>query len=277
MRKRNVWGWLGFVAWLVILAAFLALSSVASNEPAYAQAPGGAPAAPPAAAPAAGAPAATTPAATKQADKTLIRKYFEALGYRYTIAFLFLSFVLVAVTVMCVLAARRDSIVPLQLVEAFEAQLNEKKYQEAYEMAKADDSFLGKVLSAGLAKLSAGFDKAQAAMQEVGDDENMRIEHRLSYISLIGTLAPMIGLLGTVDGMVTAFDTIASKDTQPKPSELAVGVATALVTTLVGLWIAIPAIAIYNILKNRMSRLVMEVGVVSEGLMNRFEGVGIKK
>jgi len=69
---------------------------------------------------------------------------------------------------------------------------------------------------------------------------------------------------------------IAMSDTAPKPAELAKGISTALFTTLVGLVIAIPAIAAYNILKNRVSRLVLEVGIISEGLMARFENVGKK-
>ena len=143
---------------------------------------------------------------------------------------------------MNMLAARREVILPSQLIEGFEAQLNAKKYQEAYELAKNDESFLGKVLSAGLARLSSGYPQAIEAMQEVGEEENMRLEHRLSYLALIGTISPMFGLLGTVDGMVQAFEVIAHSTVSPKPAELAEGIATALVTTLVGLWLAIPAI-----------------------------------
>ena len=58
-------------------------------------------------------------------------------------------------------------------------------------------------------------------MQEVGEEENMRLEHRLSYLALIGTICPMFGLLGTVDGMVQAFEVIARSAVSPKPSERA--------------------------------------------------------
>jgi len=210
-------------------------------------------------------------------DKTYLQWMYEALGIFYSIVFMTLSFTLVALLVMNLLTARRDSILPAGLVEGFEGHLNEKKYQDAYEMAKNDDSFLGQVLSAGLAKLSAGYQPAIEAMQEVGEEENMKLEHRLSYMALIGTISPMVGLLGTVQGMIRSFSVIANSPTTPKPSELADGISTALFTTLVGLFIAIPAIALYNILRNRVARLVLEVGIVSEGLMGRFSGVGTKK
>jgi biopolymer transport protein ExbB len=210
-------------------------------------------------------------------DETVLGWMYRSLGWFYSIIFLALSFTLVALFVMNLLTARRENVLPVGLVEGFEAHLNEKQYQEAYEMAKNDESFLGQVLSAGLGKLSAGYDQAIEAMQEVGEEENMKLEHRLSYMALIGTISPMVGLLGTVYGMIKSFSVIARSPTTPKPSELAQGISTALFTTLVGLSIAIPAIAVYNILRNRVARLVLEVGIVSEGLMSRFSTVGGKK
>lgn len=213
----------------------------------------------------------------KEEPPSLLAWMFQALGIGYSVIFLGLSFMLVSLFVMNLLMVRRDNVVPVELVEGFEAHLNEKQYQEAYEMAKADESFLGQVLSAGLGKLSAGYAQAIEAMQEVGEEENMKLEHRLSYMALIGTIAPMLGLFGTVHGMINAFQVIAVSQTAPKANELAEGISTALFTTLVGLAIAIPAIAAYSIMRNRVSRLVLEVGILSEGLMARFQNVGDKK
>lgn len=215
-------------------------------------------------------------APAKKPKKSYLKWMWDALGWQYMLVFLGLSFTLVALLVMNLLTARRENVCPLHLLEGFENHLNEKRYQEAYDLAKADDSFLGRVLSAGLAKLSSGYSPALEAMQEVGEEENMKMEHRLSYMALIGTISPMIGLFGTVQGMIQSFQVIAQGGGTPEADELAGGISVALFTTLVGLFIAIPAIAAYNILKNRVARLVMEVGIVSEGLMGRFENVGKK-
>jgi len=220
----------------------------------------------------------TSTAMAQEAEGTnLLAWAYRALGPGYSIIFLALSFSLGALVVMNILTARRENVCPGYLVDGFETSLNEKKYQDAYELAKGDDSFLGNVLSAGLAKLSSGYAHSIEAMQEVGEEENMKLDHRLSYMALIGTLSPMIGLFGTVHGMINSFSVIANSATTPKPSELAKGISTALFTTLVGLLIAIPAIAIYAILRNRISRLVLEVGILSEGLMGRFQNVGADK
>jgi biopolymer transport protein ExbB len=241
-------------------------TGVLSSSSAFGQEEGGA-AAPAGGAAPAGAPAGYDP------DQSLLEYYFAALGWLYTIIFTTISFLLVALVIMNLLGARRDNIVPLALVEGFEQLLNEKKFQEAYELAKQDESFLGKVLAAGLAKLSAGYAQAIEAMQEVGEEENMKLEHRLSYVALIGAIAPLFGLLGTVDGMVGAFQEIGARTTPPPPYELADDIGMALVTTMVGLWLAIPALVVYGILRNRFSRLTLEVGVLSEGLMSRFQNV----
>ncbi|HMP07092.1 MAG TPA: MotA/TolQ/ExbB proton channel family protein, partial [Lacipirellulaceae bacterium] len=185
--------------------------------------------------------------------------------------FLAISFALVALFVMNLLAAKRENVVPSTLVEGFEQHLAAKQYQEAYDLAKADESFLGQILSAGLSRVSIGYNEAIEAMQEAGEEENLRMEQRLGYLALIGTISPMIGLLGTVEGMVDSFMVIANTNTgAPDPQELAKGISRALFTTLVGLYLAIPALTAYHLLRNRVSRLVLEVGIVSEGLMRRF-------
>lgn len=197
----------------------------------------------------------------------------DSLGWFYGLVFLGLSFTMVALFVMNLLTARRENVIPSELVAGFERHLDAQQFQEAYDLARSDESFLGHVLTAGLAKVSSsGYNQAIEAMQEVGEEENLRLEHRLSHLALIGTISPMIGLLGTVSGMIESFKVIANTASgAPDPQQLAMGVSTALFTTLVGLALAIPALAAYNLLRNRLARLVLEVGIVSEGLMSRFQ------
>lgn len=229
------------------------------------------PAGPAAAEPAADQPAAGGGEPAAASDQSLLGWVIESLGVAYLVVFLALSVTLVSLFVMNVLAARRDTLCPTDLIEEFGQRLAENDNQGAYDLAKSDESVLGQVLAAGLAKISRGYNKALEAMQEVGEEESMKLEHRLSYMALIGNLSPMIGLFGTVQGMISSFQVIATGGATPKPSDLAGGISTALFTTLVGLAVAIPAIAAYNILRNRVSRLLLEVGVESENLMSKFE------
>lgn len=217
------------------------------------------------------AAAAGDGAATSNKSKSMLITLAEALGVRYSIAFLVMSFLLVAVLVMMILAIRKDSFVPADLLQGVEASLNDNNLPAAVELVRADESFLGRVVSAGLGKLQSGKAQAMEAMQVVGEDETMKIEHKLGYLALIGNIAPMVGLLGTVDGMVISFGVIANSEQTPKPAKLAAGIQTALYTTLVGLVLAIPAIICYNLLRNRVQRMVVEAGNESELMIDKFE------
>lgn len=269
MQRRATWrSWALFIGmFCAVLLAREAITSLApSSTPAVqAQDP-----------PAADAPAPAPPSQGAPTRQTYLGWFFQALGITYSVAFLFISFTFVAVLVMNLLSVRRDAIAPRHLSEAFEANLNEKKFQEAFDLAKSDESMLGQMLAAGMQNLQTGYEKAVDAMGQVGEEENLKLEQRLSYISLIGTVSPMVGLLGTVHGMIYSFQEIAIAGTTPKASELAKGISTALVTTLVGLVIAIPAIIAYNLLKNRLTRLTLEAGLQADTLMSRFESMGKK-
>ncbi len=207
-----------------------------------------------------------------KAPSNLLAWTFQSLGIGYTVIFFMLSISLFTLIVMNLLAARQDNICPPDLVEGVEQQLAEGNRQGAVELLQTDDSFLGQVVAAGLTKLERGLPAAIEAMQEVGEEETMKMEHNLSYMALIGNISPMVGLLGTVQGMISAFRHIATSGTTPKPGELAMDISTALFTTLAGLVIAIPAISVYNILRNRLQRLTLQVGVTSEALLERFLG-----
>lgn len=226
------------------------------------------------------APAENAPAAggdEKKADakpqESFLAWMIRASGI-FGFLIMLVSFVMVAIIMMIGLQLRRDNFLPASFVEQFEQRLQAKDYQGAYEAAKGSDSFIGRVLSAGMARLSRGFEEAEAGMQEIGEDETMAMEHKIGYLALIGSVAPMLGLLGTVQGMVLSFQVIATSTTSPKPSELADGIATALFTTLEGLVVAIPAIIFYALFKNRLARFLMECGFVASNLMKNFQNMG---
>ncbi|MEZ6133227.1 MAG: MotA/TolQ/ExbB proton channel family protein [Planctomycetaceae bacterium] len=261
----------GFVLVLALLVAALAIP-LSGTATVLAQDDGAAAVDSPA--PDAGAGAATDSAPAEVQSKNFLSWMIGALGWFWMLIFAALSFVMVALIMMNLLQVRREVLLPNDFVEEFEQKLNGKDFQGAYEIARNDDSFVARVLAAGMGRLSRGYPEAVEGMQEAGEDENMALEHRLSYLALIGTIAPMLGLMGTVQGMIDSFETISTSAVAPKPSELAEGISKALFTTLIGLMIAVPAMVFYSILKNRIQRLVLEIGMVSEGLMSRFAAVG---
>ena len=194
----------------------------------------------------------------------------HSLGAPFAAIFLFLTVALVALMVVNVLAVRRDSVVPPALIQALEVRLGEDRFQEACDLVRADRSVLARVLAAGLPQLAAGDEKAAAAMEEFGSLESINLHARLGYVWLIAQLAPLFGLLGTVDGLIGAFEAIVGKGATPRPSDLAGGIGTALVATLVGLWIAVVAVAFHQIVLSRTNRLLAEAGILAERFAQRF-------
>ncbi|MBQ1277406.1 MAG: MotA/TolQ/ExbB proton channel family protein [Thermoguttaceae bacterium] len=247
---------------------------------------GSAPAAP---APAADAPAAPVEGAAVDAaasgaegeeapkGENYLVWMFRSLGLFFTLVFSVLSLSMVALIVVNSLALRRDVVAPEELATKFGALLDENRFQDAYQLAKDDESILGKTLAIGLSKTSAGYAKAEQAMRDVQEEETMRLEHQIGYLALIGNLAPMIGLFGTVVGMIASFQAIAAGGAAPSPQKLAEGIATALFTTELGLAIALPALFAFDFLKNRLARFMLDVSVLSENLMGRFANVQAPK
>jgi biopolymer transport protein ExbB len=224
----------------------------------------------PAAAPAAPAAAAAQSSTTEK--KSFARWVYDAEGIFFWPQ-LAISIILVGVISSAILGTMKARFAPDGFVAEFDQFVKDRKFNEAYELAKRDVSFLGRIVTAGLTRLSGGYQEAIEAMQEVGEEESMKFEHRLSVLAMIGNIATMVGLLGTVWGMVASFMVIGQSDVAPKPSDLARGVSQALVTTVWGLLQAIPAVCAFTLLKNLVAKRVLEVGITSERMMQRFKNV----
>jgi biopolymer transport protein ExbB len=196
--------------------------------------------------------------------------FIGALGPVFAPLFAITSVIFVALAVMNWMSISRNQVMPQSFIDKFKEKLEASEFQEAYEVAKENDSQQAKILAAGLAKMQSGYEAAQQAMSDVAEEEIMNMEQKLGYLSLIAGIAPMLGLLGTVVGMVQSFQVIATSGTAPEASELAKGISTALITTEVGLFIAIPAMVIYEILRNKLAHIILELTVQTENLMARF-------
>jgi biopolymer transport protein ExbB len=181
-----------------------------------------------------------------------------------------MSFYLFALVFWMALRYRTAEAMPRPLIREVEDLLEHKRYSEAYHRLVSDGSLLARVLAAGVRKLPSGLPIAQRAMELANEDATMEMEHRTTYLATVGTLGPMIGLVGTVYGMIIAFRVIASEGSSPQASQLAAGISTALFSTLLGIGISIPAIFFYSMFRNRIARLSLEIAISAEPLLGRF-------
>ena len=181
-----------------------------------------------------------------------------------------MSFYLIALVVWMSLHYRTAAAVPRELVSDVQELLEQNKYNDAFHRLLGDTSFVGRVLAAGVRKLPSGLAQAQRAMELANEDATMEMEHRTTYLATVGTLGPMIGLVGTVYGMIMAFRVIALTGASAQANQLAAGISTALFATLEGIAISIPAIYFYAMFRNRIARLSLEVGLAAEPLLEQF-------
>ena len=210
-----------------------------------------------------------TVAVRVEANESFLHWMARASG-KLGLLLLAMSFYLIALIAWMALEYRRSVAAPPKLVSEVSDLLGAKQYTEAYQKVAADQSFLAKVLAAGVRKLPSGLPAAQRAMELTLEDASMAMEHRTTYLATVGTLGPMIGLVGTVYGMIESFRVIATAGASPQASQLAGGISTALFATLEGIAISIPAIYFHAVFRNRIARLSLEVALAAESLLEQF-------
>ncbi len=131
-------------------------------------------------------------------------------------------------------------------------------------------SLATEVILAGLQRYKSsefGFAEYRSAVEEAGEDQTGQLYRRTEVLNVIGAIAPMLGLTGTVLGMIEAFTTIASLEGMARPQELAGGIGQALITTLLGLVVAIPTMVAFSFFRNKIDSLVAEAGKRIERVM----------
>jgi len=185
---------------------------------------------------------------------------------------IFLLLIAIALVIEHSLTIRRGVIMPPDLLADVEESFEKEEYEQAIAVCEEQPTFFTNVIAAGLSRINAGYTQMEEAMAEAGEEAATHLQQKIGYLALIANIAPMLGLLGTVQGMIGAFKKI-SGTAAPKPGELAGQIQLALVTTFLGLVVAIPVMCIYQFFKNRVQRIVLEVGAISGELMARFRPV----
>jgi len=181
-----------------------------------------------------------------------------------------MSVLTLAIIVQYFITIRRDNILPPVVLGHVRELFDEKQYGEAIEMTAGEPSFLSYVVHAGLSDASHGYPAMERAMEEAAEERTTKLLRQIEWLNLIGNISPMLGLFGTVWGMIMAFQTLAASGGTADPSELADSIGVALVTTLLGLAIAIPALAVYAIMRNRVDSVTSESMVAAQDLISTF-------
>lgn len=207
--------------------------------------------------------------AARLAEKNSLWNTFLA-GATIGMCIVALNIVALALSIEYFITMRRDKYVPPEILSELEVLFEDEEWEEALELCQAEPSYLTNIVAAGLPKMQLGYDEMMNAMQGAQGNELFKSQTKVGYIGVVCALAPMLGLLGTVQGMILAFQKIAGAKGAPDPSELADSIGLALVTTFEGLVVAIPFLSVLYVLKAKIIRLDGEVGGVVEDLFERL-------
>lgn len=181
-----------------------------------------------------------------------------------------LSVAMVALIVEHIISIRSNSLMPPGLAEEVHSLIAQQQYRSADSVCKSRPSFLSYILSAGLAEVQMGYGAVEKAMEDAAMQQSARLNRKIEYLSVIGTLSPMLGLLGTVWGMILAFSEFTAK-ANPDVAELAPGISKALITTLFGLSVTVPALASFAFFRNRIDELVAQSSLLAEHVFADFK------
>jgi len=170
-----------------------------------------------------------------------------------------LSVVTIGLIIHYLITIRRKTLMPPKFAGTLTAGARQGQVQTLGHITSNDDTFLGQTAHAGLSQVSAGRDTARAAIDEAVEEQATKMFRKIEYLNMIGNISPMIGLLGTVVGMIKAFNRIfAAGGGMPEADKLAGDIAVALVTTFWGILIAIPALAAFALFRNRIDAFAAE-------------------
>ncbi len=178
------------------------------------------------------------------------------------------SVTMVTLIIQNAMSLKKNKLAPPPLVEALRQTLESGNYQVAWATCQANKNYLANVLHAALTRIGRGKDAVEAAIAEHGLREATMIRTRNSYLSVIGVVSPMIGLLGTVIGMMGAFAVLGTSGMKD-PGALAGKIGEVLLATASGLFIAIPAFVAYYVFRNVSQMCIVHADdVVNELIMD---------
>jgi biopolymer transport protein ExbB len=183
---------------------------------------------------------------------------------------LLLSIYFVATVCQLFWTMRLPVAIPPEITGRVQDLLGQRDFKGVFSVVKDDDSVFSRMLSTGITELPNGLAEARDVMDRVGEAIHVEMEKKISILAVLGTLGPMIGLLGTLKGMIASFSVIAMYDTTLKASQVAGGISEALLLTFEGVFLSVPAIYFFSFFRNRVSVITTTAAMEADNFLRHF-------
>jgi biopolymer transport protein ExbB len=193
------------------------------------------------------------------------------LGGVVGVIIIILSCIALALIIDYAISIRGTRLAPPRDIMVLKKLISERKFDEMLKLDSGKTSFLTQVVLAGLKETSQGYNTMIKTMEDTIEALNAAISRKIEHLNVIGNIAPMLGLLGTVIGMLRCFNEISQITGAVEPQQLAGGIFEALITTCMGLIVAIPTIYFYALFRNRLDELTAQTALKAEELVHAFK------
>lgn len=209
------------------------------------------------------------------------RNLFEIMraGGLLMIPILFCSILTTVFLLERSVALRRGRVIPKPFVKRFLHQLQEGQLDRAtaLELCNENKSPVASVFAGAVRKWGRPAVEVEQAILDEGERAVYGLRRYVRMFNAVATISPLLGLLGTVFGMITAFNEIATSDAMGRPELLAAGISEALLTTAFGLAVAIPALACYLFFISKVDRLVVEIDALGQEIVRAISAEGLQE
>lgn len=250
ISRRVVWFFIASLAWTTLATSIINRPILAQEKAAAAEAKAG-----------------------ESAGETKSKSFFlwivETSGFIGLVIFV-LSVYFVATVSRMFWELRIPMAIPPETVGRVEELLQARDFKNVFSAVKEDNSFFARALSTGISELPNGLAEARDSMERVGEAITAEMEKKISILAVLGTLGPMIGLLGTLKGMIASFSVIAMSDVQLKASQVAGGISEALVLTFEGVALSVPSIYFFSLFKNRVTYISTQAMLEADQFLRHF-------
>jgi biopolymer transport protein ExbB len=177
-----------------------------------------------------------------------------------------LSIIGLALIIQGLIRNRSAVFLPPLTIERIRGMIQQRRFKELIEFTERDPSFISKSLNPALKRIPS-FNAMKEAMETAVSEQTAEQFRQIEYLNIIGNLGPLLGLLGTVWGMIQAFQAMNEAQGQANPAQLAGGISTALTHTFLGLFLAVPCLAAFGVLRTMVDRLTVRGALLAEELL----------
>jgi len=212
--------------------------------------------------------------AAVESKRTFFQQWIVDGGWITWFLLIPMSIATMALAIEYCITVRRATIMPELVRTQVQNYFDEKQYREAIDYTAAEPSMFSYMIHSALVEAANGYGAMLRGMEEAMEERQNKLLRHVEWINVIGQIAPMVGLFGTIFGMIKAFGDMANPEKLAGASPVtlaAAGIRTAMVTTFWGLLIAIPALSVFSIFKHRIAAMMAETSLAAQETIGIFK------